>query len=224
MKRERHEREKEYMGALQGLGSAVGEYAGDGHGELESDSVAQAVVDGVDVNVDDDGSLEQHEDTTDSALFVLYDCETTGLSIYNDHIIEIAAEVVHCPVPNTNLSFSSLVKTSRRIPLPGINQHKKLNWQCLMPHYLVIRVTNITPTMIRGEKPLSVVFKEFQNWLITTTSDISRATGTTYYPGTLTCCKGQFIMLLCPQFLFPIMVSPSTSLSFLLKLSEDQSI
>ena len=51
---------------------------------------------------------------------------------------------------------------------------------------LVTRVTNITPTMIRGERPLSVVFPEFQDWLVTTTKEISRIRGTTYYPGKLT--------------------------------------
>lgn len=111
------------MGALQGLGSAIGEYVGDGQGELESDSVAQAM-DVDDSRLVNEHSLEQHEDGTDNAhpLIILYDCETTGLSIYNDHIIEMAAEVVDCPVPHANPSFSSLVKTSRRIPLPGIKR------------------------------------------------------------------------------------------------------
>ena len=32
------------MGALQGLGCVIGEYVGDGQGELETDRVAQAVL------------------------------------------------------------------------------------------------------------------------------------------------------------------------------------
>ncbi len=37
--------------------------------------------------------------------------------------------------------------------------------------------------MIRGERPLSVVLPIFLDWLITTTSDVSSATGTLHYPG-----------------------------------------
>ena len=113
------------MGALQGLGCVIGEYVGDGQGELETDRVAQAVLGDVEVDLGlvNDLPLEQHEEHTENAqpLLVLYDCETTGLNIYSDHIIEIAAEVMHCPVSLPNLSFSSLVKTSRRIPIPGMN-------------------------------------------------------------------------------------------------------
>lgn len=114
------------MEVLQGLGNIVGNYAGDGQGEAES--VSQAVNMDVDVDADvdadvgadsgvDDLSMEQSKESSDDVkpLLFLYDCETTGLSIYNDHIIEIAAELVDCPV-----AFSSLVKTSRRIPAPGI--------------------------------------------------------------------------------------------------------
>ena len=36
IKRERHEREKDYMGALQGLGCVIGEYVGDGIGNRQS--------------------------------------------------------------------------------------------------------------------------------------------------------------------------------------------
>lgn len=127
VKRERHVREKEFMGALQGLGSAVGEYLGDGQGESDGlaqaeGCMAQAVLGDDNFGLVDDLSIEQNEDSSDDAhpLFFLYDCETTGLNIYNDHIIELAAEVVHCPMPYANITFSSLVKTSRRIPLPGI--------------------------------------------------------------------------------------------------------
>lgn len=113
------------MEVLEGLGNTVGEYAGDGQGEADDDSVEVDFDVDADVSADsglvDDLSMEQSEDSTDNAkpLLFLYDCETTGLSIYNDHIIEIAAEVVNCPVTYSNDSFSSLVKTSRRIPVPG---------------------------------------------------------------------------------------------------------
>lgn len=60
-------------------------------------------------------------DSSDDAypLLIFYDCETTGLGIYNDHITDIAAKVVACPVPLSSPTFSSLVKTSRHIPAVG---------------------------------------------------------------------------------------------------------
>ena len=135
-KRARHEREKDYLEALQKLGSTVGEYVGDGQGE-ESASVEQALAVDLD-NVNDSGvvdadwevddlSMEQTEGNSDDShpLLFSYDCETTGLSIYNDHIIEIAAEVIDCPVvSHSNANFSSLVKTSRRIPSAGKNYQR----------------------------------------------------------------------------------------------------
>ena len=48
-------------------------------------------------------------------LLFLYDCESTGLSIYKEHIIEIAAEVVNPPVSYSRTTFESLVKTARSI-------------------------------------------------------------------------------------------------------------
>ena len=101
------------MAALESAGKEVGEYAGDGQGEAERS--APSVSDSVDPLVDadsevDDPSMEQEEDSSDDAkpFLILYDCETTGLSIYNDHIVEIAAEVIDSPHP---LHFTSLVKT-----------------------------------------------------------------------------------------------------------------
>ena len=111
------------MAALEGAGKEVGEYSGDGQREAENsppavtDSVDPLV--GADLEVDD-ASVEQ-EDSSDDAepLLILYDCETTGLSIYNDHIVEIAAEVIHS---TDSRNFTRLVKTSRRIQANGTTQ------------------------------------------------------------------------------------------------------
>ena len=68
----------------------------------------------------DDG--DQHdvnnviEDSSGDAypLLFFYDCETTGFSVYNEHITEIAAKVVGVPLSSfSQPTFSSLVKTSR---------------------------------------------------------------------------------------------------------------
>lgn len=113
------------METLRGLGSAVGEYAGDGRGETESDTQAATSVDQENVDaepeIDDQSMEEEEEDNSDDwhPLLFFYDCETTGFSIYNDHITDIAARVVASPVPLSDPTFSSLVKTARRIPPVG---------------------------------------------------------------------------------------------------------
>lgn len=61
------------------------------------------------------GNLLNSSSTIGKQLLFFYDCETTGLSHYEDHIIEIASEVI---VPDdlssiTKTEFSSLCHTSR---------------------------------------------------------------------------------------------------------------
>lgn len=124
------------MAVLQDLGNTIAEYAGNGQGEVEPESVVE-MTDIDDLGVYDidsvvyDISMERSEKSGNDAqpLLFLYDCETTGFSIYNDHIIEVAAMLVNCPVAYSNDTFSSLVKTSRRIPAAG----KRLR---IIPHFL----------------------------------------------------------------------------------------
>lgn len=114
------------MATMCGVGCAVGEYVGDGQGDKEN--VAQATtsadldLDAVDADQGkEDESGSDGEDGVDgSPLHIFYDCETTGLSIYSEHITDIAAKVVACPVPLTDPTFSSLVKTSRYISAAGM--------------------------------------------------------------------------------------------------------
>ena len=49
--------------------------------------------------------------------------------------------------------------------------------------YEVTKVTGITTTMLRSERPLSVVFPLFIKWIVTTTAHVSDTTGTPHYPG-----------------------------------------
>ena len=125
MKKARYEQEKVLMETLRGLGNAVGEYIGDGQGESGSDAQAAQAAALVDENAEpgvDDQLIDEEEDLSDNPhpLLFFYDCETTGFSIYDDHITEIAAKVVACPIPLQAPTFSSLVRTSRRIPAPGL--------------------------------------------------------------------------------------------------------
>lgn len=124
----RHEKEKVYMEQLQTAGATVGEYVGNGQGETEkntdtndndedrSEAEPEADIDDDDYNQD----CSEEIDETEAPLLFLYDCETTGLGIYTEHITEIAAKVVG--IPHSSISqptFSSLVKTSRNISKKG---------------------------------------------------------------------------------------------------------
>lgn len=76
--------------------------------------------DEVDVNVSSSDASGDEDTAPGKPLLIFYDCETTAADIYKDHIVEIAAAVVlpeHIPSTSltTNLSFQSLVCTSRRI-------------------------------------------------------------------------------------------------------------
>ena len=91
----RHEKEKAYMQQLRCAGATVGEYVGNGQGETEHTETedkcddAEPVVD--DHHECEDTSVGSSDDA--NPLLIFYDCETTGFSIYSEHITEIAAKV-----------------------------------------------------------------------------------------------------------------------------------
>ncbi len=82
------------MERLVRAGCTVGEYVGDGQGETES-VVAQS--DKVGDSGNEQSTIDDNEDQ--QPLLILYDCETTGFSIYTDHIIDIASKVIASPFP-----------------------------------------------------------------------------------------------------------------------------
>ena len=120
------------METMRGMGCTVGDYVGDGQGEVDNTAEASSSVtadldiadDMVDYPLDgedsDDGDVREPDGDDREPLFIFYDCETTGLSVYKDHITDIAAKVVACPVPITSPTFSSLVKTSKHVPAVGM--------------------------------------------------------------------------------------------------------
>ena len=123
------------METLRGLGSAVGDYVGNGQGESETVTQASTAAE-IDPDADVGPSIELDEDDDDAALetshdddahplLFFYDCESTGFSVYSDNITDIAAKVVACPVSLQTPTFSSLVRTSRRIPTAGKNVKSK---------------------------------------------------------------------------------------------------
>ena len=98
--------EKELMESLRVAGKQIGEYHEEDKEERE---VILDDVDLGDVPVDNTIPSELNWDSSDDAhpLLFIHDCESTGFVTYNDHIIEIAAEVVDCPVPCDKLTYSS---------------------------------------------------------------------------------------------------------------------
>ena len=126
-KKARHEQEKAFMEQLRGASHAVGEYVGGGRGDIEEEmggiDEEDAVHEEVDCHLEEE---EEEEDSIENAhpLLFFFDTETTGLNIYQDHIVEIAAKVVGAPSARlTQPSFSSLVHTPRNIPSKGIYIH-----------------------------------------------------------------------------------------------------
>ena len=125
-------------------GECCGTYVGDGQAESSSTQQDQPPtsvdfdVIGAELGLDDQPLDDFEEESSDNAhpLLIFYDCETTGFSIYDDHITDIAAQVVDSPVPLETPTFSSLVKTSRRIPNAGIVY--KITCACL--HFLSMKL------------------------------------------------------------------------------------
>ena len=128
---QRHEMEKARMDTLKTKGVSTSSYKGDSLLDNGNDESGDENNNGSDDDLDDDGLFVHDDDpVSDGAdcnsdpnclpLLFVFDCETTGLHIYKDHIVELAAQVV---VPegvsvSTN-EFSSLCYTARRIPKQG---------------------------------------------------------------------------------------------------------
>ena len=126
----RHEQEKAFMGTLRRVGCTTGEYVGDGRGEADAmaECAPPLMVDNGPVDADLSSEHQYAEGDEDDAgdkcvvddthpLLILFDCETTGLSIYADHITDIAAKVVDPPTELSAPTFSSLVRTRRTISI-----------------------------------------------------------------------------------------------------------
>ena len=96
----------------------MGEYVGDGMGETEDTEYEDIEVEAYPMDTNPEASINSENSTN---LIFFYDCETTGFSIYDDHIIEVAAKVwidIN-PIPCSKPSYSSLVRTPRNIPRRG---------------------------------------------------------------------------------------------------------
>lgn len=116
------------MERLRCLGHGVGEYVGGGQGDTEDMDTEDAQAQDDDEVGDTEPGIEMSDGESEGEsvtvsehhVLFLFDIETTGLSIYDDHITEIAAKVVGVPVSSVSEpTFSSLVKTGRTISKKG---------------------------------------------------------------------------------------------------------
>ena len=98
------------MDALVGSGQATREYRGNGKGEQNDQtlSLPDSEENGMEIepaeehlyDFDDDLDHDQNlieSDSETTPLLIFFDIETTGLSIYDDHITEMAAKVLGMP-------------------------------------------------------------------------------------------------------------------------------
>ncbi|XP_019854038.1 PREDICTED: uncharacterized protein LOC109583236 [Amphimedon queenslandica] len=111
------------MEQLQSAGAAIGRYVGNGLGETETECLHSEVSEEKGDDNTEDAEVQcdidyMNENRSNDAhpLLIFYDCETTGFSVYNEHITEIAAKVVGVLLSLFSQPiFSSIIKTSRNI-------------------------------------------------------------------------------------------------------------
>lgn len=120
-------------------------------------------------------------------LVVFYDCETIGLDICSDRIIEIAATVdssVEALVKEPK-TFESLIFTSQKIHPGGMNWLTRTITQLSEMYSEASFVSGISNKDLEGEKPFPEVLRRFLTWLQSKCAEASIATsGTSHYPGT----------------------------------------
>lgn len=114
------------MTTLQAVGVTVSHYTGHSVSESDDDNCTpeeQAHTVDIEMHTPNPLVLEDNSDVTPDdgeRLLFFYDCETTGGSCHNDHIMEIASVVI--PPDDVNISkphFASLCHTSRHIVQKG---------------------------------------------------------------------------------------------------------
>ena len=116
-------------------------------------------------------------------LLFFYDCETTGWSHHNDHIIEIASSVmVPDNVSVSTTEFSYLCRTSRHIAAIGIYQYTRYMYNPIYPP--VSKKCGITAQILFGQPSFSIVFHEFLEWIKQCVQEAS-SNNDLYYPGML---------------------------------------
>ena len=132
------------MKELRGAGHVIGEYVGERRADMEQEDedLDEHSRESIDSGVEpafDDIQEEEGDDVTQNAhpLLLLFDTETTGLNIYEDHIVEIAGKVTGVPLSAvTYPTYSRLVHTPRNIPSKGKYAGRKGIYLLTMFHIL----------------------------------------------------------------------------------------
>ena len=99
-------------------------------------------------------------------LLFFFDCESTGGSMYSDHIIEVGAKVVAVPnsVNITQHQYGSLIHSSRNIA-------KVVQSKC-----------GITAQMLVIEPPFLHVLEELLLWISSTVQQVEQCQQLKYFP------------------------------------------
>ena len=175
----RHAAEKEHMITLRAVGCTTAEYVGSsGTAEATSSTAIEErdeVVDEEDQPFGDDNNADECEEVSANVngpssdelpLLFFFDCESTGGSMYTDHMIEVGAKVVAVPhsVSITQRQYGSLIHSSRSIA-------KAVQSKC-----------GITAQMLVAEPPFRHVLEELLAWISSTVQEVEQWQELKYFP------------------------------------------
>ena len=171
----KHAAEKEHMITLRAVGCTTAEYVGSsGTVEATSSTVIEDKDDD-DQPLEDENSIDERDEISadvdappsdELPLLFFFDCESTGGSMYNDHIIEVGAKVFAVPdsVSITQHQYGSLIHTSQTIA-------KVVQSKC-----------GITAQMLLAEPPFRHVLEEFLAWISSTLQEVEQWQELKYFP------------------------------------------
>lgn len=166
------------MITLRAVGCTTAEYVGSS-GTAEATS--STVEDEVDNEEDQPSGYEGDENNADESeevsadvdrpsdelpLLFFFDCESTGGSMYTDHIVEVGAKVIAVPnsVNITQHQYGSLIHSSRSIV-------KAVQSKC-----------GITAQMLVTEPPFRHVLEELLAWISSTVQEVEQHQHLRYFP------------------------------------------
>lgn len=156
------------MVTLHALGISTSSYAGDTaipecddedeHDDTVEDQQQDEVMPFENITVDSNTH-------TGKPLLFMYDCETTGGSFYQDHIMEIGSAVIAPDgVSISNHEFSSLCHTSRHIVRKGLIVVYQLLFFIVIA-IIVSEKCGITARDLYNQPNFSTVLKNFIKWI-----------------------------------------------------------
>ena len=175
----RHSAEKEHVITLRAVGCTTAEYVGS---SATAEATSSTVIEEKDVVGDEEDQSFGDEDNADELeevsagvdgpssdelpLLFFFDCESTGGSMYSDHIIEVGAKVVAVPnsVNITQHQYGSLIHSSRNIA-------KVVQSKC-----------GITAQMLVTEPPFLHVLEELLVWISSTVQEVEQCQQLKYFP------------------------------------------